>query len=367
MTTSLNSIRIRCFDHRRSTINLGLAFACLVGPVTAQAECLSAQPHISDAWCQAVQCAPVYVQGGFCIAEDRPIEDSVRLDPADEADDAQEAEDASDVEEVSAVIDAAARDDVQDATHLSDLEDTTDLSDTPANPDLSAEADCVSQQPNISDAWCRAVACHPTYIESGHCIRLGQPQGEDDKGDTLIGEADIDKSEPDQKGVVGPLTNVSNPMVEGADNDGDDGADDAQDNGVNTTTDGETEDFSPADEAEPSDEVNVATFTRDECPPNWRRVRKDCSNLPWQNSVRWHCSQQLPPSTTQLCGADEMDFTDEICTSRTGYLSAEWCINPSPTKVLVCGGTDCGVAAASNECLLIPTGGRGSVAQVCPN
>ena len=66
--------------------------------------CFSIQPHISDAWCQAVECAPVYAD--FCSTETEAVEfEEEELPPQ-----------------------------------------------------------CVSFQPNISDAWCEAVACAPVFV-----------------------------------------------------------------------------------------------------------------------------------------------------------------------------------------------------------
>jgi hypothetical protein len=87
--------------------------------------------------------------------------------------------------------------------------------------------------------------------------------------------------------------------------------------------------------------------------------------LPWENSMRWHCTQELPPSVTQMCDADT-DVTAEMCVMSFGTMQASWCINPNPTATLVCGGVDCGLPAASNTCRQIPLGGRGNIANVCP-
>ena len=74
--------------------------------------CFSIQPHVSDAWCQAVACDPIYA--AFCATgEAEPTVDPPPVEP--------------EVEE------------------------------------------CVSAAPHISNAWCEAVACAPVFVEAGLC------------------------------------------------------------------------------------------------------------------------------------------------------------------------------------------------------
>ena len=84
-------------------------------PIEEEAsECFSIQPHISDAWCQAVECDPVYAD--FCATETEEVEVEVEVE----------------IEE-------------------------------------ALPPQCVSFQPHISDAWCEAVACAPVFVEQGIC------------------------------------------------------------------------------------------------------------------------------------------------------------------------------------------------------
>ena len=75
--------------------------------------CFSIQPHVSDAWCQAVDCDPTYAD--FCsTGEEEPAPES-------------------------------------------------------PPPAESVTAECVSAAPHISDAWCAAVECAPVFVEAGLC------------------------------------------------------------------------------------------------------------------------------------------------------------------------------------------------------
>ena len=84
------------FSLRTQLAPLAIAFGWVATPLVAQAQgnadCISARAGISDAWCQAVACAPVYVQGGFCrrAEADSDARDDDTEAPVNDAIDADE-------------------------------------------------------------------------------------------------------------------------------------------------------------------------------------------------------------------------------------------------------------------------------------
>jgi hypothetical protein len=132
----------------------------------AEEQCISAAAHISDGWCQAVDCAPTYVEAGLCQLLGDPTSES---DPVEAVDDPGEAEPKVDDEEIHAT-DEDAHGDVEDI----DGERSEDATE------------CVSTQPHISDAWCRATNCHPAYIDSGHCERLVDEASANEPSEDLV-------------------------------------------------------------------------------------------------------------------------------------------------------------------------------------
>ena len=83
----------------------------------AEQTCFSIQPHISDAWCEAVACHPVYAD--FCSTGHEDVEEEIDEEP-------------------ESIIE----------------------------PEVEQ---CVSAAPHISDSWCEAVECAPVFVESGLC------------------------------------------------------------------------------------------------------------------------------------------------------------------------------------------------------
>ncbi|MEE2787995.1 MAG: hypothetical protein VX589_11700 [Myxococcota bacterium] len=355
------NLRTHRLNHRFSLAQVTIALGCFTAPLVAQAECRSAQPHISDAWCQAVQCAPVYVSGGFCMATDTSrdevddFESGLAVDeatPAAYEDDEQESptDDSEDINDM----------DVSEAVDAQEAE--------PTGPSTSygsiGDAECVSGQPNVSDAWCQAVGCHPTYIASGHCILVDEASSTDDDEASALDDTDV-RSALDPSPTAPDASDIPSTGDTPTELDMDDAQDAAGFDETDTTVNDRSE-MDSNEGIEASRHDGADTMVEGQCPGGWRRAAKDCANLPWQNSVRWHCSQELPPSTTQRCGDSNVDLTDEICVTQTGHLATEWCINPSPSKMLVCGGLQCDVTAANHECDMIPMGG-GSFTPVCPN
>ena len=338
-------------------------------PSNSASNCVSNMPSVSDAWCQAVACAPTYVDGGFC-----------KLAGGEE----ETKEEAKPVSETPAppVVEEPAE-------------------DAPEQTKSDNSGDCVSNQAGISDAWCQAVKCAPVYIDQGFC-KLGDTSG-------VREPAKEPKAEKETSPEPPVVTDEANPYYPnwGAGTCVSDGEqpswqtalyanpadccekhfswkldDCLNDTGANADTtevpevadedntpveeeDNDEEDNTPVEEEDNDEEDNTTALAPNTCPNGWTKKAKDCSGLPWQNSVRWHCTQTLPSAATQSCTSNNVDLTDETCVVSSGNMAATWCVNPNPTAKLVCGDKVCSVSKSGNECKAIPMGGN-SFFFACP-
>jgi len=134
----------------KSLTALLMAGALFSGMASAKADCVSNQPHISDAWCAAVDCAPVYVDGGYCLLVHEEM-----TDPIDEA---------PIIENEPEYVDNGPA--IHGPLNAEDGEGSV--------VDSEAEGECVSDQPHISDGWCKATGCSPAYVHSGHCVVINE-------------------------------------------------------------------------------------------------------------------------------------------------------------------------------------------------
>lgn len=144
-------------------------------------QCRAASPAATDAWCDAVACADVYVAAGFC-----------RLD------------------------DGAADASAADAVTIQPIEEPTVENDAapaaaPA-PDTDSST-CVSALAHISDAWCQAVACAPVYTEAGYCSIAGEEPSVDEPS---VDESSVDESSVDESSVEAPSVDES-PLIPSGD------------------------------------------------------------------------------------------------------------------------------------------------------
>lgn len=308
--------------------------------MSAATECVSARAGISDAWCQAVGCADVYVSGGFC----RHFEaaDAVDEAPAAEAPSAQlEVVEETPVQEILTPAD--------DAAH-------------PFYPHWATGV-CIND--GKAPSWERSlyadasVCCEKHFswnlevclVETGAGLNVVEA-AEDAEAEALEGSEGDVAEEAEDEGVEEAEDEVFEEAEE-------EGVEEAEEEPVE---EGEEE---VAEEAE--DEVEKEEpLAAGQCPMGWIRRYKDCTYEPWQNSVRWHCTQSLPPANVQSCDAEDADFTRKTCGLDRGAYDATWCENPNPTAPLVCGGNICDVPEDGNSCKGIPAGGRGSVNWVCP-
>ena len=129
-----------------------LWLSLLSGSASA-AECRAASPAATDAWCEAVACADVYVVAGFCAVVDGGAE-PMEVTPAP-------------VAETPAPV--AVTPEPVAVTPPPVAETPAPVAESPA-PGVEAEpAACVSAMAHISDAWCQAVACDVVYVDSGYC------------------------------------------------------------------------------------------------------------------------------------------------------------------------------------------------------
>ena len=277
--------------------------------LSAEQVCLSARASISDDWCRAVQCADVYVNGGFCRWADQAapavLEEIEAIVEVEEVEEVQEAEEFEVVE-----LDPAA-----------EIEAPVADAGRPFYPNWTVGT-CIND--GKAPSWERNL-----YQDPAHCCGKHFRW----KHEACLVE-------------TGAAMSEEAPVFEEAEEE-------------------VAEDMEEEDAEDIMDDEAEADVPAGECPQGWNRLTKDCSNMPWENSVRWHCTQTLPPSTTQACGAPDADLTEETCLVSKGVQAATWCENPAPSAPLVCGGKICDVVKAGNSCVLQPAGGR-SVISVCP-
>jgi hypothetical protein len=158
---------------RKRLAALLMAGSLFSGAALAQAECVSNQLHISDAWCKAVDCASVYVDGGYCLLLDDTVDEVIdEVEPMEsEAEDAEV--DVIDNEAEDEAVEPEENEAEDEAVEPEENEAEEETVPDPA-PGGATDGQCVSNQPHISDAWCKASACHPVYIASGHCAVIDE-------------------------------------------------------------------------------------------------------------------------------------------------------------------------------------------------
>ena len=343
-------------------------------PANSASTCISARPDVSDAWCQAVDCAPVYIDGGYCQLADeagapapRP-EETLEIKPA-----------------------------------FTEIEDT---------------GTCISAARHVSDAWCQDVKCAPVYIEQGLCKLVGANDNtEVEPTPEVIEEREVvtkpassrapyyphwgksvcvnDGKQPswqtalyddgsdccakhfswniqaclDATGArTEPTVETPEDVIVPEDNDenNDDAADENDDDApvVEDDEDDETPVIDDEeDDAAMTDDNDDDTLADDTCPAGWNLKSKNCEGLTWRNSVLWLCLQTLPSAVTPTCDSDDLEDTDEMCVLGFGPSnhSAEWCENPHAP--LICGGNVCDVPAKGNSC---DFGGPQNTFSFCP-
>jgi len=311
--------------------------------LTAASECVSARVGISDAWCRAVQCAEVYVSGGFCQLAGDAVD--ALVEGAQEA-----AEEAADE-----VVEDAQEEAIEEAVEA--IEQPVADAGQPFYPNWT-EGTCLND--GKAPAWERqlyadaSVCCKKHFnwkleacgVESGAALTPVSAVEDAIEEDEAVEEAEEDLVEEAEEEIV---EEAEEELVEEV---------------VEEVVEEAEEEVVEEDEEDFVEEVIVAPGL---CPTGWDRRQKDCAGLPWQHSARWHCTQSLPPANVQSCDAEGADFTKETCGVSRGAYDATWCVNPTPTAPLVCGGHLCDVPAAGNRCNGIPAGGRGAINWVCPN
>jgi hypothetical protein len=314
--------------------------------LSAAPRCVSARPNISDAWCQAVSCALIYVDGGFC---ELAVEEAPAPSAPETATIIEENDEVVEVVEVVEIVEIEAPVQPADQAH-------------PYYPNWT-DGTCVND--GQAPSWERQLYPQPSVCCEKHfswkldaCLQDTGAAVIVDEDDAEVAEdivaEEVEEGEEDEEDVA---EEVEEDVVEEADEEAEDIV--ADEDAADADDDDEP---IVADEDEIEIDVNVPNGA---CPAGWTRRTKDCSGLPWQNSVRWHCSQTLPASTTQSCDAANADLTDEMCLVEQGFLASTWCTNPAPSAPLVCGGNECDVPKAGNSCKALPAGGR-SVMMMCP-
>ena len=168
--------KIRQLNTWFNGLSAALTFAGTLGLASlVHAECVSAVPHVTDAWCKAVDCAPVYVDGGYCRFDDEATTDTLEDTAVDsdiaDTDGAEEpASPLAEREDPSADTVITGDDIDQDPDHQAEASDRPDGTQDESD---AAPSQCVSAVPHVSDAWCQATNCHSAYIASGHCQVTG--------------------------------------------------------------------------------------------------------------------------------------------------------------------------------------------------
>ena len=306
--------------------------------------CVSARASISDDWCRSVQCAEVYVNGGFCQWADQVV--SAAVEERDEVEEVAEAEARVELVELEPVDEIVAP--AADAGQ-------------PFYPNWTVGT-CTND--GKAPSWERKLYDDPVNCCRKHfgwkyeacLVETGAQMSEEAP---VAEELEEEVAEAEEAEVV---EDIEDEVAEDME---DEPAEDMEEEVAEDVEEEIAEDIEDEVAEDIMDDEAEANVPAGECPEGWSRHTKDCSNLPWENSVRWHCTQVLPPSTTQACSAPDADLTEETCLVSKGVHAATWCENPAPSAPLVCGGKICDVVKAGNSCDLQPAGGR-SVISVCP-
>lgn len=114
--------------------------------------CVSKAPHISDEWCQQVQCAQDYIDGGFC----EWTEGGTTSPPTE-----------GETPSPSSAFPTSSPS--RYPTPL--ITSTPTPAPAPSIPPQESSQDCVSIVAHISNEWCQSVACDQVYIDAGLCQR----------------------------------------------------------------------------------------------------------------------------------------------------------------------------------------------------
>jgi chitodextrinase len=293
--------------------------------LASSSSCHSIVDHISDAWCQAVQCSPAY--SAFCsISPTEPPPAEPESPPAEpESPPAVTAEGCAAAWDSSAVYNQPDKvlyqGLVYEAAHWTQ-------GDTPS----SAVAWGPWRNPQLAPNNCNG----QTEIDApAECSVLADPVN------GLVNQSGT------QEGSIASYSCEENYELSHT--------------ASRRCNAGEWTSHEPSCTPKTSPTVPPNSF-----PVGWNKIEKDCSNLPWQNSVRWNCTQTLPSSATQSCDFSGVDLTKEMCTVSSGVHAMTWCVNPNPTELLVCGSETCDVPKANNSCTHIAMG-MGSIREICPN